>query len=46
MEIDSNSLHPSIVSVSRIINVAFKDLKEEKKRYFYIFMFFIEPLLD
>lgn len=35
MEIDSNSLHPSIVSVSRIINIAFKDLKEKKKVFLF-----------
>lgn len=30
MEVDSNCLHPSIVSVSRIIHVAFENLKEKK----------------
>lgn len=33
MEVDSNCLHPSIVSVSRIIHVAFIGLKEERQAF-------------
>lgn len=32
MKVDSDCLHPSIVSVSRIIYIAFKDLKEGGKK--------------
>lgn len=31
MEVDSDCLHPSVVSVSRIIHVAFIDLREKER---------------
>lgn len=38
MEVDGHSLHPSIVSVSGIIHIAFIDLKEKKRRYSFYHM--------
>lgn len=42
MEVDSDCFHPSIVSVPRIIHIAFKDLKEKKD----ILVVPIEALMD
>lgn len=40
VEVDSNCLHPSIVSVPGIVHIAFKNL-EKKKGNFILFLYFI-----